>query len=185
MKLSRGRWSVVSVAVAIAITAVALVLHHFTPGNAEWRSAYEARGDGGAEAATVSVSDARLVAALSASFEEIECAEDGVFLLLTATYLYTDLGGLPRRGMTADGARYLPAACQDDGAGTAPVAGQHATVDTVFVVDSETWESIRGGEVSFQVAQFDPWYESFGSRAVVDVAVPEELQDTIAAEAPR
>lgn len=185
MKPIVGRWSLASVAIAIVITALALLLHQLTPGNAEWRAAYQDRGQGHAEAATVTVEDAQLSAASSAFFDETECTEDGVFLLLTASYTYTELGSFPSRGMTIDGARYLPAACQDDSAGIPPVAGQRATVDTLFVVDEETWEDIRGSEVEFQVAQFDPWYQSFGSRAVVDVTVPAQLQDTAQAEEPR
>lgn len=185
MTALKGRWSLGSVAVAVAIVAVALVLHHFSPGNAEWRADYETVGDGGVDAATITVQDAELTAAPKASFDGTECSEDGIFLLLRASYVFAESGNFPDRGMIADGVRYLPAACQDDTAGPPVVPGQQAQVDTVFVVGAETWEEIRGTQVSFQVAQLDPWYQNFGTRAVITMTVPVQLDDAITAQVPR
>lgn len=179
MRVIRGRWSALSVLVAAGLVASALVLHAWTPGNAEFRSAYVARGEGAVRAATVEVDNATVRAASRASYAGVDCPDQGIYLVLSATYVYTDLGSFPRRGMTIDGVRYLPATCQDDAAHLTPVAGQRTALETVFVVDEATWERVRGGSVSFQVAQFDPWYQSFGDRAVVTVAVPAELADAI------
>ncbi|MGJ3509585.1 hypothetical protein [Enemella sp. A6] len=184
-RITSEHWTPLRLLAAVLIVAVAVMLHALTPGPAGLRANHTVSAFASASSGSISVREGSITVTRSATFAGTECPEDGVFLVVTATYRFTRAGNTLRRGLEIGGTRYAPSACQNDLANAVAVPGEEYTIDTVFVIDEDTWARVRGSRVALRVGYIDPWYENLGPRAVLRLAVPVEMSESVEAQARR